>query len=103
VIVGEVQQDGEPGAALDQGADRTATCCPDDQVALPVTRDRPIGDLSGAVADGELLTGVHAAPLHPASGFACRPPSGQAFVQVSAHTAAALHIQALVDGLVTHL
>jgi hypothetical protein len=41
VIVGEVQQDGEPGAALDQGADRTATCCPDDQVALRKTVDGP--------------------------------------------------------------
>ena len=42
VPVGQVQQDREPGGALDERADRALVAGAGDEVALPVAGDRPV-------------------------------------------------------------
>ena len=51
VPVGQVQQDREPGGALDERADRAFVAAAGDEIALPVARDRPVLDLRGSLRD----------------------------------------------------
>ena len=51
VPVGQVQQDREPGGALDERADRAFVAAAGDEIALPVARDRPALDLRGSLRD----------------------------------------------------
>src|SRR5512135_1764600 len=96
----QVQQHDEPGAALDQGADRRAAQA-DDEIALPMSGHRPVLSLGRALANQDLLADE---PLPSASGAgsgdAQRPPGPQAGRQLAAQRAAALHVQGLVDRLV---
>ena len=69
---GQVQQHREPGAALDQGADRTVVR-PDDQVAFPMAGHGPIRGFGGPVADSEFLTRINPAAGVAIAGPACCP------------------------------
>ena len=51
VPVGQVQQDREPGGALDERADGAFVAAAGDEIALPVARDRPVPDLRGSLRD----------------------------------------------------
>ena len=51
VPVGQVQQDREPGGALDERADGAFVAAAGDEIALPVARDRPVLDLRGSLRD----------------------------------------------------
>ena len=104
VVVGQVQQDGEPGSALHQGADCAAVASAHDEVAFPMPRYRAVVGFGGPVTDGEDLFGVvDAGPPRMAVRFASCALSGQTLVQIGAQAAPGLHIKAPVDGLVAHL
>src|SRR4051794_4121960 len=98
---GQVEQDREPRRALHQGADGRAAQS-HDEIPLPVARHCPIICLGRALADqdlggdADLAPSAAARPRHPQ-----RPPGAQAGGQLAAQRPAALHVQRLVDGLVT--
>src|SRR4051794_16497529 len=96
----QMEQHGEPRRALDQGADCRAAQT-QDQISLPMTRYRPVGHLSRALADHDLGRDMRLAPTTAASSRNPeRPPSPQAGGQLAPQRAASLHVQRLVDGLV---
>ena len=78
----EVQQHREAGRALHQRADRGAVS-PEDQIALPVTRDGPVLGLGGPLADHDLLADEVLAALRASPRDAQRPPGPQARDELS--------------------
>ena len=96
----EVQEHGEPGRPLDQGADGGAVE-PDDEVALPVAGHGPVFGLRRPLADHDLGSDKLLAPSRgPCPGDTQRPAGAQAGHQLTAQGASALDEQRLVDGLV---
>ena len=57
VVVGQAQQDGEPGSALHQGAHCAAVASAHDEVAFPMPRYRAVVGFGGPVTHGEDLFG----------------------------------------------
>src|SRR3954464_10054667 len=96
----QVEQYREPRRALDERADR-GTPQPEDEVALPVARHRPVLRLRRPLADQDLgrdeglAPSTGACPRHPQ-----RPSGAQAGGQLAAQRAATLDVERLVDGLV---
>ena len=102
MILGQVEQDREPACALDEGADRGLVTA-NNEVAFPVSRDRPVLDLGRPVTDLErVLVGAVLAPLRSA-GNSLFPLQAQLLGQVSPQVPAGLNVEGLVDRLVTHL
>jgi hypothetical protein len=92
------------GRPLDQGRDGRLVACTKDQVAFPVARDRPVGGLGRALADHQHRRLEAGAPLvRPALSLADGAAGAQALGQLATQLTAALDIQGLVDGLVSHV
>src|SRR6266852_2300835 len=98
----QVQQQHEPGRALDQGADRRGVARAHDQVAFPVPGHRPVRDLGGPLADHHHVLDPAAPLAGLPAGPAQRPPRPQARRQLPAQRPPALHVDRLVDRLVRH-
>ena len=99
-LAGQVEQHRESGGTFDQCADCGAAKS-DDEVALPVSRNRSVLDLGGPLPDQDFgsdkrLTATTAAgPWH-----AQRLPGAQAGRQFAAQCPPPLDVQRLVDSLV---
>ena len=97
---GKVQQHREPGGALHEGANR-GLVEPDDQVAFPVARHRPVHDVGRPLGDHDLrgderlAAAPRARPGHPQ-----RAPGAQTGDELALERAAALDEQGLIDRLV---
>ncbi len=102
VPAGQMHQQYESGAALDQGADRGAAVRAQDQVALPVPGHGSVVGFSRAFADRDDVGEGGLACGGAAPRSAHRPAGPQLLVQVSAQMPAALDVQRLVDRLVGH-
>ena len=101
--LGKVQQQGVAARALDQGADGRTVSRPHDEVALPMTRHRPVSDLGRALRDHHLVGEISPALGTGASpGPTLGPPAAQAFDQLTARATSALDEERLVDRLVAH-
>lgn len=97
---GQMEQHGEARRTLDQRADRRAAK-PEDKVAFPVPRHRPVIRFGRALADHDL--GRHEALpalADPRSGHAKRPAAAQAGGEIAAQRSPALNEQRLIDGFV---
>jgi hypothetical protein len=91
-----------PGGGFDEGAHRGAAVLADDEIAFPVSRDRPVGRLGRTLADHDHVP--EPAGLGGAvTARALDPSVAQAARQLPARFAAPLHEQRLVAGLVAHL
>lgn len=101
VTVGQCEQDGVAGGALDQRADRALVGRPADQVALPVSRYGTVLDLCGPFADHDhRLAEARPARLAVAAGAPdCAPPP-EGVADLPAQFAARLDVDGLIDGLV---
>ena len=96
----QVQQHGEPGGPLHEGANRGAVQA-HDEVVFPVPGHGAIRGLGGPLADHDLRADeLLAAPAGAGARNAQRPAGAQARGQLAAQRAAALDIQSLVDRLV---
>ena len=97
----QVQQQGETCRALHQGADR-GTSKTHDEIPFPVARHGSIGCLHRTLTDHDFgrdegpALPARARPRHPQ-----RPPGAQAGRQFAAQSSSTLHIQCLIDRLVT--
>ena len=92
VTVGELEQDDVAAVAFDEGADRGHLLA-EDQVALPVTRNRPVLHLCRALRDHHHvaeLTLADVARLHIGLGSSHGPARAQARVELFAQGTAAL-------------
>lgn len=99
VPVGQVQQDREPGGALDERADGAFVAAAGDEIALPVARDRPVLDLRGSLRDhghGFAETGFAALA---ALGSAGGSPLPHGAFQLLLEFAPGLQVDGLVDRL----
>jgi hypothetical protein len=70
VGVGQVQQHHVSGGPLDERADRRLVLRAGDEVTLPVSRDRPVFDLGGTLADVDHAGDPAATVRGLAAGFA---------------------------------
>ena len=99
-LAGQVEQHRESGGTFDQCADCGAAKS-DDEVALPVSRNRSVLDLGGPLPDQDfgsdkrLAVTTAAGPWH-----AQRLPGAQAGRQFAAQCPPPLDVQRLVDSLV---
>ena len=99
-LAGQVEQHRESGGTFDQCADCGAAKS-DDEVALPVSRNRSVLDLVGPLPDQDfgsdkrLAATTAAGPRH-----AQRLPGAQAGRQFAAQCPPPLDVQRLVDSLV---
>ncbi len=96
-----MQQDQESGGSLDESSDRRLVLLAGDQVALPMSRDRSVVGLGRSFGDIH-HAGQSAPPFGGAAGLAQCASGAQALDQLSTQAPAALDVEALVDGLVTH-
>ena len=99
VPVGQVQQDREPGGALDERADGAFVAAAGDEIALPVARGRPVLDLRGSLRDhdhGFAETGFAALA---ALGSAGGSPLPHGAFQLLLEFAPGLQVDGLVDRL----
>src|SRR5512135_77235 len=96
----QMYQERGPAAALDERADR-GPARSDDQIALPMPRDRTIGGFGRALAEDD-IRGDMPLRLVPRSGsrFPQRPATAQARDQLTLERATSLDEQRLVDRLV---
>src|ERR1700733_8219634 len=93
---GQMQQQREPRRAFYQSANRRTTQT-ENEIALPVTGDRPISDSRGALADHDL--GVNegfAFAANPRARYAQCASGAEAGTQLAAQRAPALHGTGLV-------
>src|SRR5215210_9474646 len=97
--VGQVQQQGVARGPLHHRADRRAAELAHDQVALPVTRYGPVGDLDRAFADHHHVRDPTTSLLGAvgATGSTTDPPGPQTLGQVSAQYATGLDVERLID------
>jgi hypothetical protein len=96
----EVQEHREAAGPLDEGADRRAAQA-EDQVALPMARDGPVGGFNGPLADHDLVGDeALAAAARAGPGDAQRPAGPQARGQLALQRSPALDEQRLIDRLV---
>jgi hypothetical protein len=96
----QVHQHREPRRSLHHRANR-GTVQPDDEIALPVARDRPVVGFGGPLADHHLAGDVAAGLLAGASTrHAQRPAGTQARDQLALERTATLDVERLVDRLV---
>ena len=99
VPVGQVQQDREPGGALDERADGAFVAAAGDEVALPVARDRPVLDLRGSLRDhGHGFAGTGFAAL-AALGSAGGSPLPHGAFRLLLEFAPGLQVDGLADRL----
>jgi hypothetical protein len=97
----EVEQQHQPGGALDERAHRAASTRAQDEVAFPVARHGTVVDLGGPLGDHDHPRDT-APPLGGAALAALGAARTQASGQFTAQLAAALDVERLVDRLVTH-
>ena len=96
----QMQQQREPGGALDERPDRRAVEA-DDEVAFPVAGHGTVRGLGGPLADQD-LRGHERLPAAtgPCAGDAQRPPGAQARHELALEGTPTLDIQRLIDRLV---
>ncbi len=98
---GQMDQDGRPTAAFDDGAD-SGSAGPDDQISFPVPGNGTVGGFCGSLADHHLCGDVALRlVLGPFSWRPQGPARAQAGHQFPLQSAAALDVERLVDRLVT--
>ena len=99
-LAGQVEQHRESGGTFDQCADCGAAKS-DDEVALPVSRNRSVLDLGGPLPDQDLGSDKRLAATTAAGPrHAQRLPGAQAGRQFAAQCPPPLDVQRLVDSLV---
>ena len=86
---------------LHQCAHRAAVAETDDEVALPVTGNGPIGDLGGPLGDHHHV-GDLSAPMLPTLALAPGPTRSQIMAQLALQFAPARDEERLIDRLVAH-
>ena len=103
VPVGQVDQHGVAGGALDQGGDRGLVGFAHDQIAFPVAGYRPVLDLGGTVADHDhRVDEPMGALIRGAVRFAAGAPGPKCLGYFAFQAAAGLEVQRLVDRFVAH-
>ena len=100
VVARQVHQHREPGGSFNQGANRRSTDLAHDQIAFPVARDRPIGDLGWTLADQHHVLDPHPPVVDAAPRLAQRTTCAEAGGQFATETAATLDVECLIDGFV---
>src|ERR1017187_2278414 len=95
-----MQKQRQSRRALDQRADRAATTGAEDEISLPVPRDRPVLDLGRPITDHHHVGDLSA----PGSRltFSARASRAQATSQLATQFSPALNVEGLVDGFVAH-
>ena len=97
-----MKQHRKPRGALHQRPDRGAVRA-EDEVALPVARNRAIVGLGGTLADHDLLADeALAAPMHACSGDPQCSAAAQTCREFASQRAAALHVERLIDRAVSN-
>ena len=99
VAIGQVQQHRVAGLPFDESADRSLVLLADDQVPLPVPWHCPVLDLSRPLRDIDHVRDAVLALPDLAARTPQRPPGAQTHRQITAQSAARLHVDRLVDGL----
>src|ERR1019366_5209137 len=82
VVFGQMQEQNEPCRTFHERSDSTCAPGTDNEVTLPVTRDRSIGDFARTVSDHHHV-GNLAASLRRALCSTCRPSGPQEAGQLS--------------------
>jgi hypothetical protein len=101
---GQVHEHQVAGRAFDQGADGGLAVPADDQIALPVAGDGPVGRFSGPLTDHDHVLDRPADALGRVAVRASDSPAGpKGSGQFPAEFTAALDIEGLVDRLVDHV
>ena len=96
VVVGQMEQQHEPGDAFDQGPDRGPAAGAEDEVAFPMAGHDPVGGLGGTFGDVD-----HALQLRlglPPLGFAADPAGAQRLFDLLGQLAL-VGLEGLVDRL----
>jgi hypothetical protein len=98
-----VEQHHVAGRPFDQGADGGLLVFPDDEVAFPVARDRPVFDFSGTLGDHDHVVDPVITASQGVVTLSSRATASQASRQLPAQLAPPLDEERLVDRLVAHL
>src|SRR5258708_4470647 len=99
---GKFEEHYESSASLDQGADGGSRSA-EQKVALPITRHRPVGSLSWALADVDHVLDLSAVACLVLFGLSNLVTSTQVLGQLLAEEAPALNVEGEVDRLVRNL
>jgi hypothetical protein len=98
--IGQVQEQRQARRPLDQRADSAATTGSEDEISLPVPRDRTVFYLGRSIADHHYVGDPP--ELWPGLAFAAGAPRPQAAGQLPTQFSTALDVKGLIDGLVAH-